>query len=56
MRAAVMRNGRIVVDEVELPEPLDHHAVLETVACGICGTDLRCLHHADQFVATAFPA
>jgi len=56
MRAAVMRNGRIVVDEVELPEPLDHHAVLETVACGICGTDLHCLHHADQFVVTAFPA
>lgn len=48
-----MRNGQIVVDEVELPEPLDRHAVLETVACGICGTDLHCLHHADQFVETA---
>ena len=53
MRAAIMRKGQLVVDEVDLPEPLDHHVVVETVACGICGSDLHCLHHADQFVATA---
>ncbi|MDG2113384.1 MAG: zinc-binding dehydrogenase [Actinomycetota bacterium] len=53
MQAVVMRNGQLVVDEVQVPEPLDHQAVIDTLACGICGSDLHCLRHADQFVETS---
>lgn len=48
-----MRNGQMMLDEVQLPEPLDHQAVINTLACGICGTDLHCLRHARQFVETS---
>lgn len=48
-----MRNGTLQLDQVELPVPLDHHAVIDTIACGICGSDLHCLRHADQFVETS---
>ena len=48
-----MRNAELVVDEVELPAPLEHQVEIQTIACGICGTDLHCLRHADQFVETS---
>jgi threonine dehydrogenase-like Zn-dependent dehydrogenase len=53
MQAVVMRNGELVVDEVGLPDPFDHQVVIDTVACGICGSDLHCLRHAEQFVETS---
>jgi len=45
MRAAIMRNGAIVVDEIDDLEPRDGHVVVRTVACGICGSDLHALKH-----------
>src|SRR3954447_22177963 len=53
MRALVLRNGNLVVDEVQEPRPGPGHVLLETVACGICGSDLHCRHHAASFVAAA---
>ena len=45
MKAAVLRGGQIVVDDVgELPV-LPGHVLIETIACGICGSDL----HARKF-------
>ena len=50
MRAAIMRAGRIVVDEVDEP-PLEAGQIrVKTLACGICGSDLHALHHADRMV------
>jgi threonine dehydrogenase-like Zn-dependent dehydrogenase len=50
MRAAIMRDGRIVVDEAEEP-PLEAGQIrVRTLACGICGSDLHALHHADRMV------
>lgn len=50
MRAAVMRGGAIVVDEME-DRPLQPGQVLaEVLACGICGSDLHALHHAHEMV------
>ncbi len=48
-----MRDGALEVDEFALPDPLEHQVVIDTVACGICGSDLHCLRHADQFVETS---
>ncbi|MFT5531472.1 MAG: threonine dehydrogenase-like Zn-dependent dehydrogenase [Candidatus Poriferisodalaceae bacterium] len=53
MRAVVMRGNELVVDDVPLPEPLDNQVVVDTIACGICGTDLHCLRHGQQFVDTS---
>ncbi|HLU42957.1 MAG TPA: alcohol dehydrogenase catalytic domain-containing protein, partial [Microthrixaceae bacterium] len=50
MRAAIMRGGGLVVDELEERAPLAGQVSVEVLACGICGSDLHALHHADQMV------
>ncbi len=53
MRAVVLRNGTLVVDEVAEPQPGPGQVLLETIACGICGSDLHCARHAHSFTAAA---
>ncbi|HJQ85424.1 MAG TPA: zinc-binding dehydrogenase [Candidatus Binatia bacterium] len=53
MRAAVMRKGRLVVETVPDPEPGPGEVLVRTLACGICGSDLHALEHADALVAAA---
>ena len=48
MRAAVMRDGRLVIDELPDPVPGGGQLVARTLTCGICGSDLHALPHADQ--------
>jgi threonine dehydrogenase-like Zn-dependent dehydrogenase len=51
MRAAVMRSGRLEVDEIPDPVPQAGQVLVATKACGICGSDLHTLRHGDQMVA-----
>lgn len=51
MRAAVMRNQRLLVDEMAAPVPEAGEVLVETVACGICGSDLHALKHFEQFTS-----
>jgi threonine dehydrogenase-like Zn-dependent dehydrogenase len=53
MRAAVMRNSAIVVDDLPEPIPGPGEVLVKTLACGICGSDLHALKHAKQFVENA---
>jgi threonine dehydrogenase-like Zn-dependent dehydrogenase len=53
MRAAVMRNKALVVDTVPDPEPGPGEAIVKTLACGICGSDLHALKFADKMVDIA---
>ncbi len=53
MRAAVMRHRALVVAEVPAPEPGAGEVLVRTLACGICGSDLHALKHADAFVETS---
>ena len=53
MRAAVMRNRRLVVADVPRPEPGPGEVLVRTLACGICGSDLHALRHAEQVVAAS---
>ncbi len=53
MRATVMRGGKLVVDTVDEPEPGPGEVLVKTLACGICGSDLHALRHADELVAAA---
>ena len=53
MRAAVMRHKRIEVDDVPDPVPGPGEVLARTLACGICGSDLHALKHADKLVDAA---
>jgi len=53
MRAVVMRNSALVVDTVPDPEPGPGEAIVKTLACGICGSDLHALKFADRVVDVA---
>ena len=50
MRAAVFRNGEIVVDRLAEPKPGAGQVLVKTLACGICGSDLHARKHAHRMV------
>jgi len=50
MRAAIFRNGEIVVGSVPEPRPAAGQVLVRTLACGICGSDLHARKHAHRMV------
>jgi threonine dehydrogenase-like Zn-dependent dehydrogenase len=50
MRAAIFRNGEIVVDTIAEPVPGAGQVLVRTLACGICGSDLHARKHARRMV------
>lgn len=50
MRATVMRDNDLVVDTLPDPEPGPGQVLVKTLACGICGSDLHMLEHAERMV------
>jgi threonine dehydrogenase-like Zn-dependent dehydrogenase len=50
MRAAIFRNGEIVVDHLPEPKPATGQVLVKTLACGICGSDLHARKHAHHMV------
>jgi threonine dehydrogenase-like Zn-dependent dehydrogenase len=50
MRAAIMRRKQLVVDEIAVPTPGQGEVLVKTLACGICGSDLHALKHAERLV------
>lgn len=53
MRAAVMRDAKLVVEDVSMPEPGQGEVLVKTLACGICGSDLHALKFGRQMVDTS---
>jgi threonine dehydrogenase-like Zn-dependent dehydrogenase len=53
MRAAIFRNGEIVVDEMPEPTPGRGQVLVKSLACGICGSDLHARKHAHRMVDLA---
>jgi threonine dehydrogenase-like Zn-dependent dehydrogenase len=51
MRAAVVRDKRLIVADLPVPVPAPGEVLVKTLACGICGSDLHALKHADRFAA-----
>ena len=51
MRAVVMRAKQLIVADVPIPDPGPGEVLVKTLACGICGSDLHALKHADRFAA-----
>ena len=50
MRAAIFRNGEIVVGQMAEPKPGPGQVLVKTLACGICGSDLHARKHAHRMV------
>jgi threonine dehydrogenase-like Zn-dependent dehydrogenase len=50
MKAAVLRAGEMVVDEVPDPIPGPGQVLVRTLACGICGSDLHFRKHGDRMI------
>jgi threonine dehydrogenase-like Zn-dependent dehydrogenase len=50
MRAAVFRQGSIVVDALPDPVTVQGQVLVRTLSCGICGSDLHAAKHTQQFV------
>ncbi len=48
MHSAVAINNQIVITEIPEPQPQAHELVIKSLSCGICGSDLHCVHHAQQ--------
>jgi threonine dehydrogenase-like Zn-dependent dehydrogenase len=53
MRAAVMRDRRLLVDDIPEPKPGPGQVLVKTLACGICGSDLHMLKFADRMLEMA---
>jgi threonine dehydrogenase-like Zn-dependent dehydrogenase len=53
MRAAIFRNGEIVVDTLPEPTPGPGQVLVRTLACGICGSDLHARKHAHRMAELA---
>jgi threonine dehydrogenase-like Zn-dependent dehydrogenase len=51
MRACVMRQGRLVVDDTPDPRPETGQMLVRILACGICGSDLHFLRHGETMVS-----
>jgi threonine dehydrogenase-like Zn-dependent dehydrogenase len=50
MRAAVLRGGTFTVDDIPEPTPGPGQVLVETGACGICGSDLSAYKHTAEFL------
>jgi threonine dehydrogenase-like Zn-dependent dehydrogenase len=50
MRAAILRNGDFVVDEIKDPAPSEGQVLVKSLCCGICGSDLHAAKHTSEFV------
>jgi threonine dehydrogenase-like Zn-dependent dehydrogenase len=48
-----MRDSKLVVEDVSMPEPGEGEVLVKTLACGICGSDLHALKYGQQMVDTS---
>jgi len=48
MRAAVMRDWQLRVDDIDMPAPGTGQVLTRVLSCGICGSDLHLLEHGEE--------
>ena len=53
MRAAVFRQGQLIVDTVPDPVLAGGQVLVRTRACGICGSDLHAAKFTEAFIDVA---
>ena len=50
MRAVVMRNSQLVIDQLPDPEPGPGEILVRTLACGICSADVGTVRDAQGWI------
>ncbi|NNN20919.1 MAG: zinc-binding dehydrogenase [Acidimicrobiales bacterium] len=50
MRAAVLRNSKLLVDDFEDLHPTSSQILVKPLACGICGSDLHFVNHGQELL------
>ncbi|HEX7855117.1 MAG TPA: zinc-binding dehydrogenase [Sphingobium sp.] len=53
MQAVIMRQGKLSIADAPIPTPGPGEVLVKTLACGICGSDLHCVTHGSQLLASA---
>ncbi len=53
MRAAILRRGEMVVEDLPDLRPAPGQVLVEPIACGICGSDLHAVDHLHDLVGSA---
>ncbi|HEX7951857.1 MAG TPA: zinc-binding dehydrogenase [Burkholderiales bacterium] len=53
MQAVVMRRGKLAMAQAPIPQPGAGEVLVKVLACGICGSDLHCVTHGPQLLASA---
>ena len=48
MRGAVVENSELKIVDLPDPQPRSNELLVKSLVCGICGTDLHCLHHSHE--------
>lgn len=51
MKAVVMRDKQLSVQQMDAPTPGAGEVLVKTLACGICGSDLHMFHHCEHVLA-----
>lgn len=52
MKAVVMRNESLEIEQLEDPQPGPGEVLVRTLACGICGSDLHMLKHCEHVLSS----
>jgi len=53
MRGAVVDDNTLKVMELPEPKPRENELLVKSLVCGICGTDLHCLHHSHELAESS---
>lgn len=48
MKSICMREGAIILNEIDIPIPKSGQVLVKSLACGICGSDLHITRHGDE--------
>ncbi|WP_339515614.1 zinc-binding dehydrogenase [Pseudomonas sp. RL_15y_Pfl2_60] len=48
MKAAVVIDKKLTIEDIAEPIPRPHELVVSSLVCGVCGSDLHCVHSAKE--------
>lgn len=53
MRSAIVEQNELKIVDLPDPKPRENEMLARSLVCGICGSDLHCLHHSHELAASS---